>query len=135
VSYPLTSRLKFVADGSFLQMLNASAPVSFRSAAFTETTSVSGVDHINGWKTGLQYTLTAANTVDLGWEEVQWSSLDSLSGSSERYYNIGFGHTFNSNSSLKLLYQIVDYKAGGLDPLGEGSFRGGITNAEFLTKF
>ena len=36
----------------------------------------------------------------------------------ERYYDIGFGHNFNPNTSFKVLYQYIVYKAGDFPAVG-----------------
>jgi hypothetical protein len=108
--------------------------VPFRFSGVFGGSAAVGLDQLNAWKAGIKYGITAANTVDLGWEQTQWAPIAG-SGSRENYYTIGLGHTFNSNASLKLLYQIIDYKAGALDVYGDGNYRGGMTAAEFLLKY
>jgi len=136
ISYALTPAVSLEAGGSFLQPKNDDFVIARSSTNQGVTFGAGDMDKITGWKAGVKYALTAANGVDLGIEQVQWKSNDDGTAK-ETYYNIGFGHTFNPNASLKVLYQIVDYKlgGGGFDFYGDGPYRGGITTAEFHLKY
>jgi hypothetical protein len=97
-------------------------------------------DKVRNFKLGLKYGLTSASAVDLG---AEWTEYDVLrvggpigarSKPREIFYNIGYGFSFNPSTSLKFLYQIVDYDddATGFDTTsGDGS----VAAAQFSIKF
>jgi S-layer homology domain len=87
--------------------------------------------HLRG---GLRYALTSRNSVDFGYEEADYSGATG-SSSTERYYNIGFGHSFNPNMSLKLLYQIIDFSAGAVDITPNQDYTGGVAVTQFTVRF
>lgn len=95
-------------------------------------------DKINNFKVGLKYGLTSASNVDFGAEYTQYDVLRAnLSGrgkAEEIFYNIGYGYTFNTNTSFKLLYQVVDYTddGTGFDRINGD---GGIAAAQLNVKF
>ncbi len=102
-------------------------------------------DHLNRYQVGLGYGLSSAYAVDLGYEDVMYdlrNNNGTLPGGAgkprETYLTFGIGHSFNSNTSLKLLYQIVRYddKGTGFDPLaGGGQDNGGVAVGQFSLKF
>jgi len=140
LNYALSGNLSISADGQFLQPDRDSSTVLGRTATSKSITGVAvdgaGLDKITYWKAGVKYALTAANTVDLGWEESKWEP-NTGANTRERYYTFGFGHTFNPNSSLKLLYQVVDFRAGDVaaNPYGDSSYRGGVATAQVQLKY
>lgn len=92
---------------------------------------------IRNFKAGLRYGLTSATAVDLGIEHTTYD----LGGAgltdgdpTEIFYNIGFGFSFNPSTSLKFLYQVVDYDddGTGFDPFNGN---GGVAAAQFSVKF
>lgn len=92
-------------------------------------------DGIQHFQVGLKYNLTSANRVDLGWEQARYHP-NGAGVSLENYYNIGLGHSFNDNTSLKLLYQIIDYNAGtGISAMGVPSYKGSVAVGQFSVKF
>jgi hypothetical protein len=139
LGFAISNNLSISANGQFLKTANNDGPISFRQATTPELNIFGGLDKLTSWKTGLKYNMSNSNSIDLGWEEVQWKPDFNGSGAKERYYTVGVGHSFNTNSTLKLLYQIIDYKAGDFDiysnSLSSGSYRGGLTAAEFLLKY
>ena len=136
ISYALTPKIVLCADGSFLKPKESKDGVSYTEATKPGAT-VANIDKINGFKAGMKYALTAANSIDLGWEQNQWKAVTGFGGTAkENYYTFGVGHTFNTNSSLKLLYQIEDFKANGVSTLFGGSdYRGGVASAQFQLKY
>ena len=92
-------------------------------------------NEIHHYKAGLKFGLTSANSVDLGAEQVSW--IPAVGGTNrERYYNIGLGHDFNPNTSFKVLYQYIDYRAGAFPTVGPAfDYTGGVAVTEFSVKF
>jgi len=140
ISYAITPRIAFYGDGSFYTKVNGAFPFVAREAIFTGDVVAVNANKVYGFKGGLKYALTSTNTIDLGVEQVQWGVAAGTvgGGTRENYYSIGYGHTFNSNANLKLLYQIVDYKVGAINPYAfdtAGTYRGGVATAEFQLKY
>jgi len=142
VSYSFTSRLSLNAQGSFLEPDVSGVGVTARTSNAQGQAVAIGpgvLDTLTSWKAELKYGLTAANSVNIGWEEATWkpASSSAAPNTKERYITIGLGHTFSPSSSMKLLYQIVDFKLGALDPYGltQTDYRGGVAAAEFLLKY
>jgi predicted porin len=138
--YELSPRLSVTAEGKFLEPDNDTALVTGRTstdqgAVVSANTIGARLDKITAWKAGVKYGLTAANSVDLGYEQVTWEPKTGKD-TEERYISIGYGHSFNPNASLKLLYQIVEYEQGIPNPYTAGDdYRGGVATAQFQFKF
>lgn len=91
---------------------------------------------------GVSYGLSSSNNVDLGVELA--SFYQSGAGAAftgayrERFYNIGYGHSFNPNMSVKVLYQIMETSLG-FTPAGgatvNGSSRGNLAVTQFTLRF
>jgi hypothetical protein len=98
-------------------------------------------DTITNVRAGLQYGLTSSSNIDLGIEYTQYEVIDAIGAGAggrgkpeEIFYNIGYGFSFNPNTSFKFLYQIIDYKDKGT---GFDTFngKGGVAAAQFNVKF
>ena len=141
-SYALSSNLSLVAEGQFLSpdtdTVNSFVTGSqATSPGVSAGVSASDLDKITYLRAGVKYALTSANTVDFGWEQVNWEP-NSGAETKERYISLGLGHTFNSNASMKLLYQIVAYDQGiaAMTPYGvAGDYRGGKAAAQLQLKY
>jgi hypothetical protein len=108
-------------------------------------------DALNRYQVGLNYGLTKSYDVDLGYESIQYdlrNNNGTLPGTPsnptgvgkpiETYVNIGIGHTINTNTSFKFLYQIVNYddKGTGFDPNANGGKeQGGVAVGQLSLKF
>ena len=139
LSYAFSKNLSVVAEGQFLQPNNDTGGVFARTAIDQGpwvATAAAGLNQVTYWKAGLRYGLTSTNSVDLGWEEANWkSTIDGAPDTKERYVDIGFGHQFNANASMRLLYQIIQFDAGAVNPYDDPSARGGVAAAEVLVKY
>ena len=140
LNYAFGDKLSFVAEGQMLTPDVSTDPVTAREAINQGQSVATGtLDNLMYWRAGMKYALTSANTVDLGWERSAWSpdaTDPDTTDTIEQYISIGIGHTFNANSSMKLLYQIVDFTAGGANPYGAANYRGdGVAAAQFELKY
>jgi hypothetical protein len=127
-SYALGTGLTLAGEGHFYEGTG-------------KATAQGGLDEdnkVDHFKVGLKYGLTSASSVDLG---VEYSKFDfgrfSTPGAgnpTEIYYNIGYGFSFNPNTSFKFLYQIIDFNDKGQTALG-GVGDGGVAAAQFSVKF
>ena len=139
LNYPFGNQLSFVAEGQFLEP-NTDLSVTGRTAVEQGQSVVfpgGALNSLTYWRAGLKYGLTAANSVDLGWEQSNWGP-NVGSDTREQYVTIGYGHTFNANSSLKLQYQIIDFTTGAVNPYITSTgptARGGVAAAQFELKY
>ncbi len=92
------------------------------------------IDH---HKFGASYNLSPSNSVDLGWEEARIRPYDVAAKAKETYWTIGVGHTFNQNTLVKVIYQMVDYKdnGAGLYTVPGGRYKGGIGVTQLSVRF
>jgi len=98
-------------------------------------------DNLTRYQVGLGYGLTSQYDVDLGYEQVTWD-LKNNSGQlfkagkpTQSFINIGVGHSFNQNASIKLLYQIGQYRDKGTGFQGGGDNDGNVAVGQFSVKF
>jgi hypothetical protein len=87
------------------------------------------------YKAGIAFALTSSNRVDLGYERAQYEPPGGLDDATEEYFNIGWGHTFNSTMSFKLLYQIINFDVGGtgINPLQD--YDASVAVTQFTVRF
>lgn len=99
-------------------------------------------DKLTRYQVGLGYDLSSQYAVDLGYENVEYD-LKNADGTlfggnpgkpQESYTTIGIGHNLNANTSVKFLYQIIDYKDKGTGFNG-GDSKGGTAVGQFSIKF
>jgi hypothetical protein len=103
---------------------------------------------IKHYSVGVSFNLNPTNAIDLGWEQARIQPFDTKNGgylgqgglsgeTKETYWNIGLGHTFNNNTLIKVMYQIVDYKdnGAGLYTVPGGSYKGGIGVTQLSVRF
>ena len=115
--YPFTHKLSLVGEGHHYALIGARS------------------NEIIHYKGGIQYRLTSSNNVDLGAEAVDWEP-GVGNKNRERYYNVGFGHDFNANTSWKILYQYIQYKAGDFPAVGPAyNYDGGVAVTQFSVRF
>lgn len=133
-TYAISPTISLVADGNFYK---GQYNVGNQSPLGKD-------DKLNRFAVGLKYGLTSAYNVDLGYEYVQYdlkaktfapNDFINAGKPTETYITLGLGHSFNQNASVKLLYQIIDYKdkGTGFDPLGDS--KGGVALTQFSLKF
>jgi len=100
-----------------------------------------GGDKVNHYKVGLAYDLTSQYAVDLGYEQAQYDlknedlTLAQAGKPTQSYINIGVGHNLNANASVKLLYQIGQYRDKGTGFQGGGDADGNVAVGQFSVKF
>jgi len=96
---------------------------------------------IQHYTAGLSFNLTPTNAVDVGWEQARirpWDVTGLAGGKTkENYWTLGLGHTFNQNTLVKVLYQIVDYKdnGAGLYTVPGGAYKGGVGVTQLSVRF
>lgn len=109
------------------------------SSALGNALDSSGDTKLQHITAGLKYDVTGATTLDLGLEQVRYTDIANPAAQSEggdpkeSYYNIGVGSELGGNTTLRLLYQVIDYKNHFLTK-GENA-RGSVAVAQFQVKF
>jgi len=146
-SYVFTPKLTLTADGNFYQGRQA----QLDEVGLAVSPLDSG-DKLTRYQAGLKYALTSKYSVDLGYEWVQWDLsknhndlLLNTGEPTEQYITLGVGHDFSKNSSVKVMYQIVNYDDnntgfGGTTSVDDktvsaGDSHGGIAVTQFDYKF
>lgn len=105
-------------------------------------------DDLDHYQVGLAYGLTSAYNVDLGYEESLYNlknqgvagynpNTDLLGAGkpTQQFINIGLGHNISSNASVKLLYQIGEYRNKGTGFYEGGDGNGNVAVGQFSCKF
>jgi hypothetical protein len=132
-SYAATPALNLSASGNILQGLSNTKGLS----------PLDDSEDIDSAKVDAKYAFSSAYNVDLGYEWVEWklkansneNDLTKNGSPTEQYINIGFGHPFNANATLKLLYQIDTYGDNGTHFDPDGSTNGGVAVSQLEVKF
>ncbi|MCL5102840.1 MAG: S-layer homology domain-containing protein [Armatimonadetes bacterium] len=129
LSYPISSSLKIVANGEFLEWKDTAqvgaAPWSF------------GVkdDEITKAEAGLKWGISKANSLALGYEWVKFDAKTAGSDEAvESYLTIGWAHECSANSGVKVGYQFINYDNGNSGPYG-ADYRGGLGVVQFGVSF
>ncbi|MBV9850633.1 MAG: S-layer homology domain-containing protein [Armatimonadetes bacterium] len=143
LKYPITTKLALNADYEQYK-----AAYGTNENGSLVSSPINGRDHVNRYQVGLGYGLTSNNAVDLGYEKVQWDlrngngSLATSGKPTEDYVTLGIGHSFNQNTSFKLLYQIVHYNDHGTGfgsttglTGGDNNYSGNVAVGQFSLKF
>ena len=94
-------------------------------------------DQVQSYYIGLDYMLSSAWDLSLGYENVKWDYNVGLDPS-QRWYTVGLSHDLSDSASVKIKYLVsdVDFKGvGGLDPFGDTRYKGGIFSTQLSFKF
>lgn len=133
LTFPIAGSLSFIANGEWLTVKD---PTSV-----TGNTALTQDDDIIKAEGGLQWGLSPANSVALGY---QWVRFDpdspALEKATESYLTIGWAHKVNADAALKIGYQFINYDGGG-NPIGTtfaygpDSYRAGQGVVQFGVSF
>ena len=137
----LSDTTKLYASGQFYTGTGNSVTVGNFTSSGLGTN-----DKITSIVVGISHKLGTANTVDLGFESVNWNLADrpsvSFTGGKpvERWYNIGFTHKINDKSMFRMLWQISDYDSKNVQGFGTAfnnaaTAKGGILSTQLSVKF
>ncbi|MCE5323158.1 S-layer homology domain-containing protein [bacterium] len=108
--YPLMGNLNFVANGEYLTVKDPSSVTG--NSALTQN------DNIIKAEGGLQWGLSKANSVALGYQWVRFRpDSAALSDATETYLTIGWAYKLNPNTAFNVGYQYINYDGGG-NPAG-----------------
>jgi predicted porin len=128
---PISRKLVFDAEGAL-----------YNYNAFSRSVGYANASDLTYIRAGLRYPLTSRNSVDFGYERVDYEAKRSNPGRAfagvdrlEQYYNIGFTHQFSPNMSFRLLYQLMNVKSGGLLEAPGFSYDANIIATQFQVRF
>ncbi len=128
--YPIARKLKIALNGEFLNMKD-----TCRTAAGTARWGRKD-DTITKAEAGVKWGISKSNSLDLGYEWVQYSpDKGGLDSAQETYLTIGWAHQVCPNAGFKVGYQFINYDDGkpvvaGVPGTGPGpylgDYRGGL---------
>lgn len=131
LSYPLGSKLKLIANGAWYEMdetLPAGIIGALGGFGFAD-------DKIIKAEAGLEWGLSKANSLALGFQWIKYDPDTDLDDGTEEYITIGWAHQFNQNAGLKIGYQFIDWD-GGDDSIVYGSdYKGNLGVVQFGVSF
>jgi hypothetical protein len=157
-SYSFSPRLVLSANGSLYQGAQNLKVLMDPSFGHTVQSPLSNTgDKLNSVNVGLKYGLTGQCNIDLGYEYDQWN-LNNREGlldnpttgavspggkPTEQYITLGVTHSFNANTSLRFMFQFIQYNdnSTGFDAFAispgntKGNERGDAAITQFTTKF
>ncbi len=136
LSYPIARKLKIALNGEFLTMIDDVRGINpllgtpnFGWGAADDT--------IIKASAGLRWGISRSNSLDFGYDWIQFSPDDSsLDDATETYLTVGWAHQFSPNAGLKIGYQFINYNDGApffVDDTPQpgpgpyvGDYRGGV---------
>lgn len=130
-TYPIARKLKVALNGEFLTAIDT-------VGVFTKDDTI-----IKG-EAGLQWGVSKTNSVDLGYQWVQYSpDAAGLESGVESYLTLGWAHQMSANAGLKIGYQFVNWNQGNgntADPADNhffygNDYRGGVAVAQVGVSF
>jgi hypothetical protein len=136
IDYPIARKLKVALNGEFLTLIktvNGGAANRWGRQDDTITKAEAGV----------KWGISKTNSLDLGYEWVQYAiDKGGLDSANESYLTIGWAHQMNPNAGLKLGYQFINYDDGKntAGPYGvavglPNDYRGGLAVVQFGVSF
>jgi len=109
--------------------------------AITLRNPIEGQAKIRQYKAGIAWQTSPKSSIGLDGEWVTWDpSVAGLSAKpKEKYYTVSYSHLLTDNTKLKLLYQVIDYKADGATaanaPYGTSNYKGDVAVAQVSMDF
>jgi hypothetical protein len=123
LEYPLTSKLALdveVAKHNYTGLRRAGL----------------GSSDLEYGRAGLRFGLTSRQSVDFGVEYVNYDpDRPGAVDRTERYYNVGWSHSFSPNMSFRVLYQLMSMSSGRLGPLPRMEYDAHIVATQFQVRF
>jgi len=134
-AYPIARKLKVALNGEFLTVID--------NVNIDNAFALRDDDTVTKAEAGLKWGVSKSNSVDLGYQWVQWDpDLAGQDETIESYLTIGWAHQFSANAGMKIGYQYINVNTGiGAVPYGipapgtNGDYRGGVAVAQFGVTF
>ncbi len=127
ISLPIARKLKVALNGEFLKIIDsASMAIGFGAKN----------DKVTKAEAGLQWGLSASNSLLLGYEWVRFDpDAPGIDKGTESYINLGWAHQFSDNAALRLGYQFVKWDGGDDNIVYGPDYKGGVAVAQFGVSF
>lgn len=136
-TYPIARKLKVALNGEFLNLIDTVNGGQARWGRENDT--------ITKAEGGLQWGISKMNSLDLGYEWVQYSmDQGNLDSAQETYLTLGWAHQMSPNAGFKVGYQFITYNDGNnaAGPYGlsrangaANDYRGGLGVVQFGVSF
>jgi len=131
--YPIARKLKVALNGEYLTMTD-----DIRAGSNTGWGAAD--DTITKAEAGVKWGISKSNSLDLGYEWIQYSSdTAGLDNATETYLTIGWAHQVCPNAGFKVGYQFIKYNDGDTKSGGSGpyvnDYRGGLGVVQFGVSF
>jgi len=120
ITIPIARKLKVALNGEMLEFID------------------NGPGKVNKAEAGVKWGISKTNSVDLGYEWVQWDpDTAGVDTGVESYATIGWAHQMTANAGFKVGYQFVNWDGGrDLVPYGPATdYRGGLGVVQFGVSF
>ncbi len=131
-TYPIARKLKVALNGEFLNLID-----TVKTADAARNFWGHKDDTVTKAEAGVQWGISKMNSLDLGYEWIQYSSDKSALGNAvEGYLTVGWAHQMSANAGLKVGYQFINYNDGDTasGPYTR-DYRGGLAVAQFGVSF
>lgn len=131
-TYPIARKLKVALNGEYLTLIDK-VKIGDATKHFWGHKN----DTVTKAELGVQWGISKMNSLDLGYEYVQFSPDNSLMDNAvEGYLTVGWAHQMSANAGLKVGYQFINYNDGNTasGPY-VGDYRGGLAVAQFGVSF
>ena len=128
-TYPIARKLKIALNGEYLTLIDT---VNGGAARWGRSD-----DTLTKAEAGLQWGISSSNSLDLGYEWIQYSPDGAgMDSATESYLTVGWAHQFCPNAGLKVGYQFMNYNDGNTsDGPYPADYRGGLAVAQFGVSF
>ena len=120
LTWPIGRKLRLVANAELLELI--------------ETGGEPGLD-ITKAEAGLKWGFSKTNSLDLGFQWVQFDPDGAADETEESYLTIGWAHQLSANAGFKIGYQFINYEDNGNDIYGLGDYDGGVGVVQFGVTF
>ena len=136
-SIPIARKLKVALNGEFLTMMDSGLRAAGNNGWGAKN------DTITKAEAGVKWGISSSNSLDLGYEWVQYSPDKGTNDTAaETYLTIGWAHQVRPNAGFKIGYQFINYDDGkrlagpgtGPGPY-VGDYRGGLAVVQFGVSF
>lgn len=131
--------------GGLWFQLNDNIKLTAGAAFFNGAEDTSGLfglpittdDSVNSFHVGVDFGLSSAWDVKLGYENVKWD-FDAGTDPDQRWYTVGLSHNLSDAAKFSIMYMMsdVDFKGrGALDPGGFDRYKGGALSSQLTFRF
>ncbi|MEN6357558.1 MAG: S-layer homology domain-containing protein [Armatimonadota bacterium] len=133
VTYPILSNVKAVLNGEFLTVKDTVTTVP--TPGFSAVT-LNKDDSILKAEGGVQWGISKANSLALGYQYVQFDPDNTLQDKgTQTYLTIGWAHQVNPDAALKIGYQFINWDGGNNAIVYGKDYQAGLGVVQFGVNF